>query len=516
LNGPTGTAQCSNNTITNDHSLASDESCGAEAALKNKTPLLQTSLSNDGGSTTLYSEKAGSPTIDAGDTAGCPATDQRGYPRPDVTSTACDIGADEYSPTLTIIVPAEIVAPTTGTGAVVTYNVEATDPESLVKELTCAPASGSTFANGTTVVKCKAKDGHENTAEASFNVRVATEKHTLNVAVTGGGEGTVTSAPAGIECGQGYTKCSAEFIEGTAVKLTPTPAAGSSLKGWSEACTGTGPCSVKMGATNVSVIAEFSSAPLNTVPPAISGTPIVGQTLTATDGTWTGSPTEWKYEWEDCEAAGGPPCVVIATQALSTKTTGEYTLTHADIGHAIRVLVTAKNTSGNSAPAESAATVGVGPGVAKAIVVEGVVPFTQTLATTCSPVVLGPFAPGTPADYMNTCGLKATSTAAESKLVAEDTSATDTGHLVQVYKQGKINVTYELPYSLETKATSPQGGVGSAFASLEHQVTLLTYLQPFSEDEATVTFSQQIGLHDHLHTGTYAKTITITLSTTEP
>ncbi|HEY2631737.1 MAG TPA: right-handed parallel beta-helix repeat-containing protein, partial [Solirubrobacteraceae bacterium] len=79
-----GAPQCGENTITNDHSLISDESCGGEAAFKNKTPLLQSSLLNDGGSTTLYSEKAGSPTIDAGDPAKCPATDQRGYPRPDV------------------------------------------------------------------------------------------------------------------------------------------------------------------------------------------------------------------------------------------------------------------------------------------------------------------------------------------------------------------------------------------------------------------------------------------------
>ena len=173
LNGPTATPQCSGNTITNDHSLASDASCGGEAAFQNKTPLLQTSLLNDGGSTTLYSEKAGSPTIDAGDPAKCPATDQRGYPRPDVASTACDIGADEYSPTPpTITVPAEIVTSSTGTGAVVTYSVEATDPDALVKKLECAPASGSTFKNGTTKVECKATDGHENTATASFNVTV--------------------------------------------------------------------------------------------------------------------------------------------------------------------------------------------------------------------------------------------------------------------------------------------------------------------------------------------------------
>jgi len=511
-----GSPQCSGTfvSLTNDHSLASDASCGGEAQFQNKTPLLQSSLLNDGGSTTLYSEKAGSPTLDAGDMAKCPANDQRGYPRPDVAATACDIGADEYSPTPpSITVPAEIVTPSTGTGAVVTYSVEATDADALVKELKCVPASGTKFNNGTTAVKCKAIDGHENTAEASFNVKVTTPKHKLKVEVKG--EGTVTSTPAGIECGQSHTACEVEFEE-VAVELKAAPATGYSVA-WGGAClsSGTGPsCSFNPMTAAESVTATFSSVPVNTGLPVISGQPYVGQTLTATDGTWTGSPTEWKYEWEDCEAGGGAPCVVIATQAMSTKTTGEYTLTSADIGHTIRVLVTAHNSSGSSAPATSEPTAVVTASVA--VVVEGKVPFTQTLATTCSPVVLGQFVPGKPFDYTNTCGLKATSTAAESKLVAEDTSATDTGHLVQVYKQGKINATYELPYSLETKAISPQGGVGVAFASLEHQVTLLTYATPFSEDEATVTFSQQIGLHDPLHTGTYAKTITITLSTTEP
>ncbi|HEV7936463.1 MAG TPA: choice-of-anchor Q domain-containing protein [Solirubrobacteraceae bacterium] len=172
--GLNGAPQCGSNTITNDHSLASDASCGGEAQFQNKTPLLQSSLLNDGGSTTLYSEKAGSPTIDAGDPAKCPATDQRGYPRPDVGGTGCDIGADEYSPTPPhITVPAEIVTPaTSASGAVVTYSVEATDSDALVKSLSCLPASGATFPVGTTKVECTAVDGHENKATASFNVTV--------------------------------------------------------------------------------------------------------------------------------------------------------------------------------------------------------------------------------------------------------------------------------------------------------------------------------------------------------
>jgi hypothetical protein len=501
-----GSAQCGSfSTLTNDHSLASDASCGGEAAFQGKTPLLQTSLLSDGGSTTIYSEKAGSPTIDAGDSAKCPATDQRGYPRPDVASTACDIGADEYSPTPpTITVPAEIVTPTTGTGAVVTYSVEATDPDALVKSLSCLPASGSTFKAGTTTVNCTAVDGHENKATASFNVKVTTPKHTLTVTSTG--EGTVTSTPAGIECGQGHTACSAEFEE-VAVTLTPAPATGYSVA-WGGACSGTGSCSFNPMSANEAVTATFSAGPVNTGLPAISGTPYNGQTLKTTNGTWTGSPTSYKYQWEDCNETGaGCSSIVGATGQ-------EYTLTSADIGHTIRVLVNAINSSGESA-AESAPTAVVKASVG--VVVEGKVPFTQTLATTCSPVVLGPFVPGKPQEYKGTCGLTATSTAAESKLVAEDASATDTGHLVQVYTDGAFKETYELPAALETNATSTQGGSGGALVSLAPSpATLLTYAKPFSEDAVTVTFNQKIGLHDHLHTGTYAKTITLTLSTTTP
>ncbi|HEV3093341.1 MAG TPA: choice-of-anchor Q domain-containing protein [Solirubrobacteraceae bacterium] len=500
--------QCGSITITNDHSLASDASCGGEAAFQNKTPLLQTSLSNDGGSTTLYSEKAGSPTLDAGDPAKCPATDQRGYPRPDVASTACDIGADEYSPTPPVIkVPAEIVTPaTSSSGAVVTYSVEATDSYALVKSLSCVPASGSTFKVGTTKVECTAVDGHENTAKASFNVKVTTPKHTLTVTVTG--EGTVTSTPAGIECGQGHTTCSAEFEE-VAVTLTPTPAAGYSLATWGGACSGTGSCSFSPMSASESVTAEFSSVPLNTGLPVISGTPQGGRTLSTSNGTWTGAPISYTYQWEDCNSSGASCTSIVGATEL------EYTLTEADLAHTIRVAVVAHNASGASAPATSEpsavveASVGVG--------VEGKVPFTQTLATTCSPVVLGPFHPGKTQEYNNTCGLKATSTAAESKLVAEDASATNRGHLVQVYTHGALKETYFLPEPLETNAaTSPQGGIGGVLTSLVTPVTLLTYAKPFSEDEVTVKFNQKIGLHDHLHTGTYAKMITLTLSTTTP
>jgi hypothetical protein len=506
-------AQCSVASITNDHSLANDASCGGEAALQNKTPLL-TSLGNDGGSTTLYSEKAGSPTINAGDAAKCPTTDQRGYPRPYTGGPAgCDIGSDEYSPTPpTIKVPAEIVVPTTGTGAVVTYSVEATDPGSLVKKLECAPASGSTFKNGTTKVECTAVDGHENTAKASFNVKVTTSKHTLTV--TASGEGTVTSTPAGIECGQGHTSCSAEFEE-VEVKLTPTPAAGYTVL-WGGACTGSGSCSFNPLSTNEAVTATFSSVPVNTGAPVISGTPYSGLTLKTTTGSWTGTPSSYTYQWEDCNSSGE------ACMSIEGATGTEYTLTGADIGHTVRVVVIAHNASGVSAPADAAATAVVTAGESDEA--HGEVPFEQKLTSNCN-VNLGKFDAGLAEKqkHEGECSVVATSTAAESQLTAEDQATSNhEGHLVH-YDSHAANREFYLSEPLEADAVDhetsnvfPGPGTGAPFAPLTSKVTLLSWADPINLDPVTVTFRQYILEHERLNTGTYSKVITLTLSTTTP
>lgn len=86
----------------------------------------------------------------------------------------------------------------------------------------------------------------------------------LTVTRSGAGSGTVTSSPAGINCG---TACSASFQNGTSVTLTATPASGSSFTGWSGACTGTATCTVSMSQAR-SVTANFSTS--NTFPLAIT------------------------------------------------------------------------------------------------------------------------------------------------------------------------------------------------------------------------------------------------------
>jgi phospholipase C len=83
----------------------------------------------------------------------------------------------------------------------------------------------------------------------------------LSVQATGGGGGTVSSNPAGINCGQ---TCTASFSSGTQVTLTASPAANSFFAGWSGACSGTGACQVTL-MQSASVMANFSTSPVLTV-----------------------------------------------------------------------------------------------------------------------------------------------------------------------------------------------------------------------------------------------------------
>ena len=86
--------------------------------------------------------------------------------------------------------------------------------------------------------------------------------------------------------------------------------------------------------------ATSSAAPKNTSAPTISGTPKVGQTLTADNGSWTGSPTTYTYAWQRCDAD-------IASCANVVGATGKtYGVRIDDLGYRLRVSVTAKNAKG--------------------------------------------------------------------------------------------------------------------------------------------------------------------------
>jgi sugar lactone lactonase YvrE len=93
--------------------------------------------------------------------------------------------------------------------------------------------------------------------------------------------------------------------------------------------------------------------PVNTTSPMITGTDQAGQTLSATSGSWSNSPSGYAYQWQDCDGSGAN-CVNITGATASS-----YTLASGDVGHTVRVVVTAQNSGGSSASANSAVSADV-------------------------------------------------------------------------------------------------------------------------------------------------------------
>ena len=85
---------------------------------------------------------------------------------------------------------------------------------------------------------------------------------TATLTVTLNGTGSVTSNPAGIDCG---TACSMSFAQGTSVVLTATAGSGQAFSGWSGACSGAGTCTVMLNA-DTAVTALFAASPVTTPP----------------------------------------------------------------------------------------------------------------------------------------------------------------------------------------------------------------------------------------------------------
>ena len=85
-----------------------------------------------------------------------------------------------------------------------------------------------------------------------------------------------------------------------------------------------------------------ATPPANAAAPTISGTAQQGQTLTASNGSWSGtSPLSYRYQWRRCDTAGN------TCSNISGATNQSYLLAAADVGTTTRVVVTATNTAGN-------------------------------------------------------------------------------------------------------------------------------------------------------------------------
>jgi len=104
------------------------------------------------------------------------------------------------------------------------------------------------------LILCLAKLGIAQVDQIVLGNVAYPEKYTLTVTKSGSGTGTVTSSPAGIDCG---STCSSTFPSDSTVTLTETPDLGSIFVEWSGDATGTDSTVQVVMDSNKTVNAEF-------------------------------------------------------------------------------------------------------------------------------------------------------------------------------------------------------------------------------------------------------------------
>lgn len=138
----------------------------------------------------------------------------------------------------------------------------------------------------------------------------------------------------------------------TAATYRLTSADGGKTIGLTVTATDATPTTTPAYASLAGPVAVASATFASTVQPKLTGSTVVGQTLSIAAGSWSVTPKSTTYAWQRCNA-NGRICAAIAGATSAT-----YAITSADVGHALLVVVTAKSGTA-SASALSASTAAV-------------------------------------------------------------------------------------------------------------------------------------------------------------
>jgi len=150
---------------------------------------------------------------------------------------------------------------------------------------------------------------------------------------TWSGRGTITYAYQWYRCDASGAHCSSIHgsTKGTYTQVAADVGHTIGLTVRATDATGTTPAYSSLAG----LVAAKTATRAPTVQPTLAGTASVGQALTVTPGTWSGSPTTFTYAWLRCNA-NGRLCTAIAGA-----TAASYTLSADDSGHTIVATLTA-------------------------------------------------------------------------------------------------------------------------------------------------------------------------------
>ncbi len=211
-----------------------------------------------------------------------------------------------------------------------------------------ATNAGGSASESSTATALVAAAPPTNTAAPTIS-GVAQDGQTLTASAgTWSGTPTITYAYQWKRCDSSGEACvNVSGATGTSYALAPGDVAGE-LRVSVTATNAGGSASESSTATALVAAAP----PTNTAAPTISGVAQDGQTLTASAGTWSGTPTiTYAYQWQSCDGLG-EGCLDIFGATEST-----YAIGSLDVGTALRVVVTATGPGGSVSAGSSASAV---------------------------------------------------------------------------------------------------------------------------------------------------------------
>jgi hypothetical protein len=210
------------------------------------------------------------------------------------------------------------------------------------------------------------------------------------------------------------------------------------------------------------IAAPADGASLTSTTPVISGTGTPGDTVTVSNGN-----------------------TVLCTATVAADGTWSCTPSTALPAGAATLTATQADQTGNPSAASAPVAVTVPAGATSTTgTVGGTTPATLAL-TLGAPASFGPFTPGVDKTYTASSTANVVSSAGDATL-----SVSDPGHLE--------NGAFSLPDPLQVSLSKT------------------SWTGPVSNDLVTIGFTQHVGANDALRTGSYSKTLTFTLSTTQP
>jgi hypothetical protein len=229
-------------------------------------------------------------------------------------------------------------------GSVTVNNVTYNNPTNITLNLTVA-ADAALGARTMTITN---PDGQFVTTAGILTIALLpTSNFTLSVNQIGAGTGTVTSLPAGINCGN---TCSASFSSNALVTLTASAGSNSAFRGWANGCVGTGTCQVAMS-SNTTVTADFDALPVISAATILPGSPTTTNDLIASvtsSNDADGDPIILAYQWQQSTDNTNFVNVAFTSDTLpaSATTAGDY----------YRVLITPNDGFANGQTFTTAAT----------------------------------------------------------------------------------------------------------------------------------------------------------------